>query len=709
MRWVHTVGTEKPPPPAKQQQLAKPAAAQPTGGFFSSLFSSFGASTPQRSTTPLPPVAPPKPKEIDFTEIIDSSVVLAIFSADVEVKLEKKMTAELVRSTKKNPPSRMKYELIYTGKDEYDASRKEDETQTQTTGSVFQGLRADLEGTGAARVFIGHATGQTTGIGGHMAARFIPTVERESIDLVDRNVAVWNRELLYVGGYLARSAYEMEMANIRELWEGAAATGIQSAPDPELKTWLQKRALHAMKFFTFNRSTPSGEVSAHLEQAFFKCGFQIGGGGPFPLMSTIGVRSARDVRLPNPVFAGFLKSLPVLPDGWADEGFVASLQVQRMIREISDEDVLRELNQRPLNEEEMVGCLKWWIGEAKQNPKNSNVTRFRVRLLDVAVLSMKMPGTGEEKIIPLNSIKAYINAKKLGGLLPMDGPLPPHVLPPGFSKYFNPDMLSVAFGWDELTLLDWVRHITSPTVLKSDIEHDITRSAPWAERVLGVLARTWNTLPEQQRTSIVALLVDKACIPTSSGFRVPGDAYMPSVNLFPDLPVVTMSSGAPIRKDMERFLVDLKVRKTVDLQIVFDRYVNGLSTILEYIQPRCRMIKTGDWTTGDLTKYLVSVQSDLSSEEIERLKQTPAFPREAPQTLEPKPKKSKARDLYEPIEIHRELGLPVLDWAGKVKWRPSSDEGMLIVFAAAIRVNAHIFTSLQPNSSSRWVFGASRP
>jgi hypothetical protein len=32
--------------------------------------------------------------------------------------------------------------------------------------------------------FQGHATGQTTGLGGHMAARFIPTVERESIDLM---------------------------------------------------------------------------------------------------------------------------------------------------------------------------------------------------------------------------------------------------------------------------------------------------------------------------------------------------------------------------------------------------------------------------------------------------------------------------------------------------------------------------------------------
>ena len=30
----------------------------------------------------------------------------------------------------------------------------------------------------------GHSTAQTTGLGGHMSARFIPTVERESIDLV---------------------------------------------------------------------------------------------------------------------------------------------------------------------------------------------------------------------------------------------------------------------------------------------------------------------------------------------------------------------------------------------------------------------------------------------------------------------------------------------------------------------------------------------
>lgn len=33
-----------------------------------------------------------------------------------------------------------------TGKDEYDASRKEDEKEPAATGSIFQGLRADIEG-----------------------------------------------------------------------------------------------------------------------------------------------------------------------------------------------------------------------------------------------------------------------------------------------------------------------------------------------------------------------------------------------------------------------------------------------------------------------------------------------------------------------------------------------------------------------------------
>jgi len=42
-----------------------------------------------------------------------SSVMLTIFAANVDVELDPKLKAEIRRSTKKNPPCVLKYELIY--------------------------------------------------------------------------------------------------------------------------------------------------------------------------------------------------------------------------------------------------------------------------------------------------------------------------------------------------------------------------------------------------------------------------------------------------------------------------------------------------------------------------------------------------------------------------------------------------------------------
>lgn len=108
MRGVYASGTEKPPPPSAMQKSNKPTTQ---GNFFSSLFSSFaGGSTPLRTPTPLPPV----PVEVvDPLTVNETSVSLSIYSADVDVRLDKKVAAELLRSTKKNPPTKVKYELIY--------------------------------------------------------------------------------------------------------------------------------------------------------------------------------------------------------------------------------------------------------------------------------------------------------------------------------------------------------------------------------------------------------------------------------------------------------------------------------------------------------------------------------------------------------------------------------------------------------------------
>ena len=85
-----------------------------------------------------------------------------------------------------------------------------------------------------------------------------------------------------------------------------------------------------------------------------------------------------------------------------------------------------------------------------------------------------------------------------------------------------------------------------------------------------------------------------------------------------------------------------------------------------------RMIKTGDWTVADLIKYLVNVQSTLSPSELDRLRATSAFSKEG--NVSDKTR-HRAVDLYEPQDLFRQLGLPIIDWGSNTKWRSSSEEG----------------------------------
>ncbi|KAI6022641.1 hypothetical protein EDC04DRAFT_2606939 [Pisolithus marmoratus] len=101
----------------------------------------------------------------------------------------------------------------------------------------------------------GHATAQTMDIVGHMASCFIPTVEHEWIDFVNRNVTTWNRELLYIRGFLCRVVYELELSDIQRLWKEAATDMPQS---PKLH---DQYFLHLPKFFMVYHSMPSVEVT----------------------------------------------------------------------------------------------------------------------------------------------------------------------------------------------------------------------------------------------------------------------------------------------------------------------------------------------------------------------------------------------------------------------------------------------------------------
>lgn len=87
------------------------------------------------------------------------------------------------------------------------------------------------------------------------------------------------------------------------------------------------------------------------------------------------------------------------------------------------------------------------------------------------------------------------------------------------------------------------------------------------------------------------------------------------------------------------------------------------------------MAETGNWNISDLIGYLVNVQVTLTMDEFSRLKSFEAFTQEGAQGDVGGRKRYRALDLYPPLEIFRQLRLPVIDWGEGSKWRNESDLG----------------------------------
>lgn len=483
---------------------------------------------------------------------------IQVYQAEIGVTVSSEFAKELERATKKAPPKVMPASLIYArAEDEQAIVDEGSEKVGKDVGGVFAGLCPPLDGEKSAKVFIGQATSQTTGIGGHLAARFIPTVERESIDLVDKHVSHWNKELLWVGGYLSRLIYELESAKLQTEWKAT------SVADTAGRARLTARALHALRFFTFNPTTPSATVGQEMEMAFFQCTVDNKG---FPLIAKTGILPIDQVRLPKPELEAFLPDLPTVSSETLQSASrsIARLRERGLLRDVTFDDVVKQLAARPLSEMEMIAALKWWQGIADEHGYTQQV---RARLIDAAVLIMD-----SGKVVPLSMVQTFVRPQSSS--IPTDMPLPPHTLPYTVTKDLKGGSIYPTFGWTELSLLQYITFLVNPPMSTGtgvDPETDLRSSPAFAEKVLTTLGRAWQSITANQQTAIALELKDVACIPTRAGFKKPGEAYFEKNLLFDDLPTIALSKTGQIKGGLEKALLALGVRRTVDLQLVFSR------------------------------------------------------------------------------------------------------------------------------------------
>ncbi|KAF9904314.1 hypothetical protein BX616_001345 [Lobosporangium transversale] len=590
-----------------------------------------------------------------------TTIFLKTASGHMDVNVSKKFAAEMERTTKKYPPAQTAIQILYVGHDEKQASTE--------NKSIFKDLVPFPE---QGRIFIGFPTHQTTGFCSHVAGRFIPTVERESLDFVDKCLQVWNHELLCMAGLLSRAIYEDELAQIGHLYnEMILAHQNMDQPDDQVsataREWLEKRALHALQAFEYHQSTPSPQVSHYIEGYFFRMST-----AALSILSSHGVKELDKIRIPDPAMSAFLKQLPTIPSSLytGSQKYIEKLEKQGKVKRISFKDVLTELENRTLTVEQMTAMLKWWINyQGRHTLSDGDVDSF---------FQLALVCSGDT-VKPLSTLKWFVNPK----VTPIDMPLPPNTIPYDITKTFTqPELYRISGTWQELNLIEWTKFIVN--------DPEFVASPVFAEKVLHVLSRGWGQLHENQQKAIVAMLVQKTCIPTKYGMKLPNESYFKTVTLFPDLPVMVFT-----KQPLEKLLLTMGARKSVELQLVFDRLVNA-----------------GSWDHMQLVKYLTSVRETLSPNEMKRLKATPIFPREnfeknkaAPTLPPPAPPKDKegsaattgaasgkvpntgppplpikryaASTLYVPTDDHIALGLPVIEWKGR--WRSTSDEAKLLL------------------------------
>ncbi|CAG8703351.1 13798_t:CDS:10, partial [Dentiscutata erythropus] len=535
------------------------------------------------------------------------SVCFQIANGNLKVQVPSKFSVEMERLTKKKPPSKTTIQVILPVYDDYESS--------DVTFDIFKDL---LPFPGQGNIFIGFRTHQTTGYSVNLAARVIPTVERESIDFAEKTLSTYNKEMLSSAGTLCRLLYEDEMNQISQLYQ-------HISDDNQLM--LEDRSARVLNHFTFRQSTPDFKVGSIIETQFYKCC-----SSQLSLLSTHGVKAINLIRLPSPEMTAFIKTIPVVPKILMDKCelfFHRANIILHIIEKISINDIFEELKNRTLDKDEMIALMEWWI------TKIFSITDHD-KFIKLATINI------ENKVLHLKNIRHFLNP----GIINPGLDVPSDVLPYAISQHFNNrlDKFKQSFrNWTELSLVTWTRYIIE--------KYELKNNPAFAEEFINTLSRGFKNTKKDDQSTLCQLLSRIKCIPTQFGVKKPAKTYFPDVKLFSDLPNVSV-------KGDEKFFTELGIKKYVEIEVVFARLIN--SENLDHMK---------------LLKYFAKFAEDLKASDIEKLKRATIWIKE--RTGSNNIQRYLARDLYTPCNQNRELKLPIIQWKGH--WNKNSNEAKLII------------------------------
>lgn len=424
-----------------------------------------------------------------------------------------------------------------------------------------------------ARIFIGFPTKQSPGIKSHInMSQLIPTMERTAVDLSNAHVKDWNAQMLYMCGVIARALYEIEMSS--------------------LKVNITAAAAYLMDKSQIGESAPDKVVSQWISTGFWQSNTK----SILVPTETGGVADSSEVRISD---LKFLTATPILAKlaEKSAPNFVESLTKLGYIKKLSITDIVKDLNSHSLSVDEFVELVTW-IANAQLSKESMRA------VLDSAILAGKF-SSNDEQVIHLSQINCYQNRYMFEGL-----PLPSNCIPYAATSALTEYQLEY-LGWSRLALFEWLKNLVNN---RSNLGkgRDICQDSAFSVSVLEIVAQQWNSLSPGTKDGVTNLLSGVACIPTQKGMRIPADAYLSEIPLFPDLAV-----KVPELAVSHEFLTSIGIRVAVEVSYVLkkletreaDKQSWSVEHVIQYLSKHSRLLKKDDWEFLRKTPFLLSTSS----------------------------------------------------------------------------------------------------
>ncbi|CAF1527188.1 unnamed protein product [Adineta steineri] len=431
------------------------------------------------------------------------SITLNHVSVQASVHIDDSFHQEIRQILKKDLPTTVRITLLFTPN-----TIIEQQLQSSVNADINAKILKSLiplksnknEIIPSGYVFIGLGTHQSTGIGMHVFSHFIPTIERENLDLENPHISKWNQELLLSTGQIARFIYDQTM-NRNSFINN------------------KQEAYRFISSYSFEPSVPNNKIGDAILSGFFHTTNELFVSvQQSPSNSEIRSISSKQAYLAHsPDIYTFL-TLPLIPYNLVETKFFKHLEQLKLIAVVNHTIIEKTIPDTVLLLEEFINLVRWLCKNKTSLQRIFSSITYREN-----ITSSK---------ISLKNIQYYINKNIISSILP----LPSNILPVNVSIRFSSNELEGNLSLSKYNS----RQLVDFYLL--DKQHYLLRKADTSLQVLNLICQQSNQFCDSEWNSVQSILSNIKCIPTTQGMKIPNQSYIPStIPLLPEVPKITIN------------------------------------------------------------------------------------------------------------------------------------------------------------------------